>query len=107
MDKQKRKEELIKQFTPVIDRLGYKWNNDKEHVDFLMKAEVDIEEKEGEAYCPCKIHTGEPKIDDKIICPCIPFHKEEFDLNKKCWCGLFIKKEVKDGKDLSVEWKRP
>jgi ferredoxin-thioredoxin reductase catalytic subunit len=32
----------------------------------------------------------------KIVCPCIPFHRRHFDAMKRCWCGLFVHKDVTD-----------
>jgi ferredoxin-thioredoxin reductase catalytic chain len=31
-----------------------------------------------------------------IVCPCIPHHKAHFDAMKRCWCGLFVHKDVDD-----------
>jgi len=36
----------------------------------------------------------------QIVCPCIPFHREHFDYMKRCWCGLFIHKDVTDPDSL-------
>jgi nitrite reductase/ring-hydroxylating ferredoxin subunit len=51
-------------------------------------------------YCPCRVRTGDPKEDAKIICPCIPFYLEDFTSMQKCWCGLFIREDVADGSTL-------
>jgi ferredoxin-thioredoxin reductase catalytic subunit len=32
----------------------------------------------------------------QIVCPCIPFHRKHFDIIKRCWCGLFVHKDVLD-----------
>jgi ferredoxin-thioredoxin reductase catalytic subunit len=32
----------------------------------------------------------------KIVCPCIPFHRRHFDAMRRCWCGLFVHKDVTD-----------
>jgi ferredoxin-thioredoxin reductase catalytic subunit len=32
----------------------------------------------------------------QIVCPCIPFHRKHFDEIKRCWCGLFVHKDVFD-----------
>ena len=36
----------------------------------------------------------------KIVCPCIPFHREHFDAMKRCWCGLFVHKDVENPDEL-------
>jgi ferredoxin-thioredoxin reductase catalytic chain len=38
--------------------------------------------------------------DMQIVCPCIPFHREHFDAIKRCWCGLFVHKDVIDPDSL-------
>lgn len=85
---------------PFVDRLGYKFNTDAEFVDDVLASELEILERAGDVYCPCRVRTGDPKEDVAIICPCIPFHRDEFAALKKCWCGLFITKDVEDGSEL-------
>ena len=43
---------------------------------------------------------GDPKEDFKIVCPCIPFFRDEFAALGKCWCGLFIRTDIEDGAEL-------
>lgn len=93
-------EDLKAYMGPFADRLGYKFNTDAEFVDDVLASELEILEQTGDVYCPCRVRTGDPKEDVKIICPCIPFHRDEFAAIKKCWCGLFILKEVEDGSEL-------
>ena len=38
--------------------------------------------------------------DMQIVCPCIPFHREHFDAMKRCWCGLFVHRDVTDPDSL-------
>jgi len=30
----------------------------------------------------------------KIVCPCIPYHRAHYDAMRRCWCGLFVHKDV-------------
>ena len=85
---------------PFADRLGYKFNTDDEFVDEVLVSELELLESTGDVFCPCRMRTGDPKEDAKIICPCIPFFRDQFAGLKKCWCGLFILKEVEDGLEL-------
>jgi len=85
---------------PFAERLGYKFNTESEFVDEVLQSEIEILERDGDVYCPCRIRTGDPKEDLKIICPCIPFYRDQFAAIRKCWCGLFILNEVEDGADL-------
>lgn len=85
---------------PFASRLGYKFNTETEFVDEVLQSELEILERDGDIYCPCRIRTGDPKEDVKIVCPCIPFYREQFARIQKCWCGLFILDEVEDGAEL-------
>ncbi len=85
---------------PFVDRLGYKFNTETEFVDEVLLSELEILEQTGDVYCPCRVRTGDPREDVKIVCPCIPFYRDEFAAIKKCWCGLFILKDVQDGGEL-------
>ncbi|MCL4079438.1 Rieske 2Fe-2S domain-containing protein [Coriobacteriia bacterium Es71-Z0120] len=93
-------EDLKAYMGPFVDRLGYKFNTESSFVDDVLASELEILEKTGDVYCPCRVRTGDPKEDVRIICPCISFHRDEFAAIKKCWCGLFILKEVEDGSEL-------
>jgi ferredoxin-thioredoxin reductase catalytic subunit len=62
-----------------------KLNPNKEYVNRIKQA---ISEKDG--YCPCMI------IRDKDTkCPCKPMRE-----NQECICGLYVKEENKNRKDL-------
>lgn len=93
MSTNNRKEKYRKWYAEVVDKLGYKFSPDEELVEFLLEQQVDIEKKHGSPYCPCQLMLGNRDRDMKIVCPCIPFHREEFDEMKRCWCGLFVHKE--------------
>lgn len=93
-------EDLKAFMTPFVARLGYKFNTETEFVDEVLASELEILEQTGDIYCPCRIRSGDPKEDLKIVCPCIPFYRDEFAGIKKCWCGLFILNEVEDGEEL-------
>ncbi len=85
---------------PFAKRLGYKFNTETEFVDEVLESEIEILARDGDVYCPCRIRTGDPKEDLKIVCPCIPFFRDQFAALGKCWCGLFILESVEDGADL-------
>ena len=93
-------DDLKAYMTPFVDRLGYKFNTETEFVDEVLESELEILEDSGDIYCPCRVRSGDPKEDYKIVCPCIPFFRDDFAAIKKCWCGLFILREVEDGEDL-------
>jgi ferredoxin-thioredoxin reductase catalytic chain len=85
---------------PFAERLGYKFNTETEFVDEVLESELEILERDGDVYCPCRVRSGDPKEDAQIVCPCIPFYRDEFAAIRKCWCGLFILADVEDGADL-------
>lgn len=85
---------------PFAERLGYKFNTEADFVDEVLLSELEILERDGDVYCPCRIRTGDPKEDLKIVCPCIPFYRDQFAAIRKCWCGLFIAADVSDGAEL-------
>ncbi len=100
MNTEKRKGQLKKMFSKVVDPLGYKFSSDEELVDFLLEQEVNIEKEKGSPFCPCQGLTGEREHDMKLVCPCIPFHREHYDAMKRCWCGLYVHKNVEDPDNL-------
>jgi len=85
---------------PFATRLGYKFNTETDFVDEVLESEIEILERDGDVFCPCRIRTGDPKEDFKIVCPCIPFFRDQFAALDKCWCGLFIRTDIEDGADL-------
>lgn len=85
---------------PYVDRLGYRFNTDEEFVDITLAGELEILAETGDIYCPCRIRSGDPREDAKIVCPCISFNLDTFAAMRKCWCGLFIRTDVADGASL-------
>jgi ferredoxin-thioredoxin reductase catalytic subunit len=79
MSVKSRKMELKEMFQPLVDLLGYKFSPDSEIVDFLLEQEIGLEKETGIPYCPCQGRTYDRKEDMKIVCPCIPFHRDHFD----------------------------
>ena len=100
-------DDLKEYMAPFVARLGYKFNTDTDFVDTVLESELDVLAATGDVYCPCRVRTGDPKEDVRIICPCIPFHLDEFEALKKCWCGLFIRSDVADGSELHGVIERP
>lgn len=93
-------DDLKEYMGPFAQRLGYKFNTETEFVDEVLASELEILEREGDVYCPCRIRTGDPKEDLKIVCPCVPFYRDQFAALGKCWCGLFIRTDIEDGAEL-------
>lgn len=92
--------ELKAYMEPFAASLGYKFNTEAEFVDEVLSSELEILHATGDVFCPCRIRTGDPKEDVRIICPCINFYRDQFAVLRKCWCGLFISQDVEDGAEL-------
>lgn len=93
-------DDLKEYMGPFAEKLGYKFNTETDFVDEVLESEIAILDADGDVWCPCRVRTGDPKEDVKIICPCIPFYRDQFAAIQKCWCGLFIRSDVADGADL-------
>ena len=100
MGSAERKESLHYLFERVVGPLGYKFTPDAELMDFLLEQEVTLEDKHGTPFCPCQPLTPDRARNMRIVCPCIPFHRAHFDAMKRCWCGLFVHKDVTDPDSL-------
>ncbi|HVP34219.1 MAG TPA: ferredoxin-thioredoxin reductase catalytic domain-containing protein [Steroidobacteraceae bacterium] len=94
MGTESRKNALQYFFSKIVDPLGFKLTPDVELKDFLLEQEVMLERKHGSPFCPCQPLRHDRARDMQIVCPCIPFHREYFDSLKRCWCGLFVHKDV-------------
>jgi ferredoxin-thioredoxin reductase catalytic subunit len=96
MTVESRKKALHYFFEKVVDALGYKFTPDADMADFLLEQEVTLEKKHGIPFCPCQPLTHKRDHDMTVVCPCIPFHRKHFDIMKRCWCGLFVHKDITD-----------
>ena len=93
-------DDLKAYMVPFVAALGYKLNTDAAFADEVLTSEIAILDATGDVYCPCRLRTGNPKEDARIVCPCIPFNARQFAAMRKCWCGLFIRSDVEDGTAL-------
>lgn len=100
-------EDLKAYMAPFVARLGYRFNDDEEFVAEVLESELEILARDGDVFCPCRVRTGDPKEDVRIVCPCIPFYLDEFAAMRKCWCGLFVRIDVEDGSALHGVIERP
>ena len=100
MNAESRKKALQYFFEKVVGPLGFKFTPDVELKEFLLDQEVILEAKHGTPFCPRQPLRNDRTRDMKMVCPCIPFHREHFDAIKRCWCGLFVHKDVIDPNSL-------
>jgi len=83
-------EKLIEEYREYAKKEGFKLNPNEAVVKGVIKRMLEVEEKTGERYCPCRRPTGNAEEDKKIICPCV-FHREEIEKDGHCHCFLFVK----------------
>ena len=100
MNIESRKKALRYFFAKVVEPMGFKFTPDAELAEFLLEQEVKLEVKHGVPFCPCQPIRRDRSRDMQIVCPCIPFHREHFDAMKRCWCGLFVHRDVTDPDSL-------
>lgn len=100
MSIENRKKALRYLFAPIVDKLGYKFTPAAEDADFLLEQEANTEAETGVPYCPCQARSKVRHENMRIVCPCIPFHREHYDAMRRCWCGLFVHKDVTDPDNL-------
>ena len=93
-------EDLKAYMAPFVATLGFRFNDDEEFVEEVLQSELEVLDRDGDVFCPCRVRTGDPKEDVKIVCPCIPFYLDQFSAMRKCWCGLFVRIDVEDGSAL-------
>jgi nitrite reductase/ring-hydroxylating ferredoxin subunit len=93
-------DDLKTYMAPFVATLGFRFNDDEEFVEEVLESELEVLDRDGDVFCPCRVRTGDPKEDVKIVCPCIPFYLDQFNAMRKCWCGLFVRIDVEDGSAL-------
>lgn len=67
---------------------GWVLHPDEKHTKTVIKGLSRNSEKYGEMYCPCRIRSGDPEKDKRIICPCV-FHQDEMAQAGHCTCNFF------------------
>ncbi len=66
-----------------------------DEIELLSKGVLENLKNKGQRYCPCRITTGDRQMDLNLICPCNFLRQSVFKETGECWCGLFIKRDVK------------
>ncbi len=90
-------EEYYKILEKVAVRKGWHLNPDEELVLELAEGLLKNKERYGYASCPCRPATGDVKKDKPIICPCV-YAEDDIKEYGRCFCGLYVSKEVVEGK---------
>jgi ferredoxin-thioredoxin reductase catalytic chain len=71
---------------------GFILNPDEKRLETVIRGLVRNKSRFGALYCPCRIRSGDPETDKKIICPCV-YHKDEIDKEGSCHCNLYFRNE--------------
>jgi len=66
-----------------------KLTDDEGVLKSLAEAEIKNLLKKGQAYCPCRVLSGNKEADRKIICPCY-YYMGEIEIMGLCHCSLFL-----------------
>ena len=85
----KENQELKKELENYAKKVGIKLNPNEKIVDNIINRLLINKKEKGEAYCPCRVQTGDTQKDKEIICPCV-FHRGEIELQNHCHCNLFV-----------------
>lgn len=64
-------------------------NPDEAALKGLAEAMIKSLQAGKQAYCPCRILTGNELADRKIICPCY-FYMGEIEMQGRCHCSLYV-----------------
>jgi len=79
------------------DSRGYKLHYDAEFLNDLVEGLKRNEDRFGYPLCPCRVGSGVFELDRDIICPC-DYRDPDVEEYGACYCALFIKKSIYDGK---------
>jgi len=94
-DIQAMKAELRARYEKYAARKGYRLNPNEETVDATLYGLVMRKAKFGKYYCPCKVLTGDPAQDKRLICPCAD-HREEIERDGICTCRLLVAEDYRE-----------
>jgi len=82
------REKIRSNILKYSQKSGYKINPDEKIVSMIIEGLAKNKLRYGYAYCPCRVVTGDPADDRKIICPCI-YHRDEIARDGLCHCQLY------------------
>jgi len=86
---EKIKADIRRRLENYAKRAGFELNPDEAKVTYVIDGLAQRKVSRGKAYCPCRVISGDPKADKKIICPCV-YHRQEIADKGICHCELFV-----------------
>jgi len=101
-------ENLYNKLDKEAESAGYHLNPDEEFTKDLVKGLIVNKKRYGYQACPCRLASGKKEEDLDIICPC-DYRDPDLDEYNTCYCGLYVSKDVKEGKKEigSIPERRP
>jgi ferredoxin-thioredoxin reductase catalytic subunit len=93
IDDQKNVVAAWKQFTDQSPTV--RLTDKADEIELLSKGVLENLANKGQRYCPCRITTGDRQRDLGLICPCNFPKQPTYKETGECWCGLFVKRDVK------------
>ncbi len=99
---------LFEKLTPIQEKKGYYFNNDKEKVLELLGALLTNKDRYGHMACPCRLASGDRDSDKDIICPC-DYREPDVKEFGSCFCDLYVSEDRLKGRIQSqyVPERRP
>ena len=82
---------IWQEWVDLQEKEKFKLNSDAEKVKLLAKGVLSNEEEHEFKYCPCRMISGNPSEDVKLICPCNFKMQKTWKEKGECWCSLFVK----------------
>ncbi|MEJ2272345.1 MAG: ferredoxin-thioredoxin reductase catalytic domain-containing protein, partial [Candidatus Bathyarchaeota archaeon] len=90
-------EEVKKRAQSDAEANGYYLTSDPTLLEELLEGLKKNEERYGYPSCPCRLASGNLELDRDIICPC-DYRDPDVEEFGQCYCALYVKKDVHDGK---------
>ena len=61
----------------------------------LLESLLFNKQRYGYMSCPCRLASGDRKLDQDIICPCV-YREPDVKQYGSCYCNLYVSKEWND-----------
>jgi ferredoxin-thioredoxin reductase catalytic chain len=103
-----KEQELYELLKKAQEPKGYYFNQDRERVNDLLTALLLNKERYGYMGCPCRLASGDRKLDQDIICPCV-YRTQDVAEFGSCYCNLYVSKawNESEGSHPYVPERRP
>jgi ferredoxin-thioredoxin reductase catalytic subunit len=88
-------EEILKWAEEYARKNGWTLNPDDKQLKTVIRGLARNTVRFGEQYCPCRIRSGDPEEDRKIVCPCI-YHRDEVEKDGQCHCHLYFRENTQE-----------